>query len=316
VHVFGIDFASIHLDGTLAGPGRWHIAGNAEVHTPWPLPDFSLHIDEHFGSDVDTPQVTVDVADLLHKEIEKVANWSAQLPAGGNGFLTLAKVEPGTDLLAHPLGTLTFQQKLVPFELQLDKSSGSKIKGANEFGDGALLLTQNGAPTSVGTAAAQAISDFFAAAQFLEMSQDDRLAKPSFESYTAGYRLGSDEFSMGEILAEDLRYEEADLGELPKPKLLRRKAGDAYLEMTHGLTLSFGAAGRSQLRDRALSQPAQPAALKVAAAPVTVAHKSTLTVSAGGRTFTSVWRAAQVRDSVTSAPTRSLHVVEIAELPA
>ena len=65
MHVFGIDFASIHLDGTLAGPGRWHIAGNAEVHTPWPLPDFSVHIDEHFGTDRDTPQITVDVADLL-----------------------------------------------------------------------------------------------------------------------------------------------------------------------------------------------------------------------------------------------------------
>ena len=131
------------------------------------------------------------------KEIEKIANWSAQLPAGGDGFLSLAKIDAGADLLAHPLGTLTFQQKLVPFELHLDKASGSKISGANEFGDGALVLTQDGAPTSVGTAAAQSMSDFFAAAQFIEMSQDDRLAKPSFESYTAGYRLGSDRLRDG-----------------------------------------------------------------------------------------------------------------------
>ena len=316
VHVFGIDFASIHLDGTLAGPGRWHIAGNAEVHTPWPLPDFSLHIDEHFGTDVATPPVTVNVADLLHQEIEKIANWSAQLPAGGNSFLSLAKIDAGANLLAHPLGTLTFQQKLVPFELHLDKSSGSKISGANEFADGALVLTQDGTPTSVGTAAAQAMSDFFAAAQFIEMSQADRLSKPSFESYTAGYRLGSEDFDMGEILPEDLRYEEADLGELPQPKLLRRRAGDAYLEITHGITMSFGAAGRSPLRDRALSQPAQAAALRISAAPVTVADKSTLTVTAGGRTFTSVWRATQARNAVTSARTESLHVVELVELPA
>ena len=31
-----------------SGPGKWHIVGNAKVHTPWPLPDFSVHIDEHF----------------------------------------------------------------------------------------------------------------------------------------------------------------------------------------------------------------------------------------------------------------------------
>jgi len=46
------------------------------------------------------------------------------------------------------------------------------------------------------------------------------------------------------------------------------------------------------------------------------ADKSTLTVTAGGRTFTSVWRATQARDAVTSARTESLHVVELVELPA
>jgi hypothetical protein len=316
VHVFGKDFASIHLDGTFAGPGRWHIAGNAKVHTPWPLPDFSVHIDEHFGTDVDTPQVTVDLADLLHKEIVKIANWSAQLPSGGDSFLSLAKIDAGTNVLAHPLGSLTFQQKLVPFELHLDKASGSKISGANEFSGGALALTHGGAPTSVGTAAAQPTSDFFAAAQFIEMSQADKLSKPSFESYTAGYRLASEDFAMGEIFAKDLQYEEADLGEELLPKSSRRMAADAYLELVHGTAMSFGAAGRSPLRDRALAQPAQSTAMKISPAPVAVADKSTLAITADGRTFGSVWRAVQARDAMTAAATTSLHVVELAELSA
>ncbi len=316
VHVFGIDFASIHLDGTFAGPGRWHIAGNAEVHTPWPLPDFSVHIDEHFGTDIDTPQVTVNVAGLLAKEIEKIANWSAQLPTGGDSFLSLAKIDAGTDVLAHPLGSLTFQQRLVPFELHLDKASGSKIDGANEFSGGALALSQGGAVTSVGTAAAQTTNDFFAAAQFIDMSQADRLARPSFESYAAGYRLASEDFDVGEILPEDIGYEEVDLGAVPAPKLQRRRAADVYLESIHGATMAFGAAGRSTLRDRALTQPAQSTALKVSPAPVAVASKSTLAVTAGGRSFASVWRAVQARDAVTAVATTSLHVVELAELAA
>jgi hypothetical protein len=316
VHVFGIDFASIHLDGTFAGPGRWHIAGNAEVHTPWPLPDFSVHIDEHFGNDLDTPQITVDVSALLSKEIAKIANWSAQLPVGSDAFLSLAKIDAGTDLLAHPLGALTFQQKLVPLELRMDKANGSKIKGANEFSGGALVLTQGATPTSIGTAAAQATSDFFAAAQFIEMSQDDKLSKPSFESYTAGYQLASAEFEMGDIVPEPLDYEEVDLGAAPVVKSLRRKASDAYLEATHGPILAFGAAGRSSLRDRSLAQPAQSTAIKVDPAPVTVADKATLAVAGGGRTFTSVWRAAQARAAVTSVDIASVQVVELAELAA
>jgi hypothetical protein len=314
VHVFGVDFASIHLDGTLAGPGRWHLAGNAEVHTPWPLPDFSIHVDEHFGNDVDTPQITVDVADLLSKEIAKIANWSAQLPGGGDSFLSLAKIAAGTDLLAHPLGALTFQQKLIPFELRMDKASGSKIQGANEFSGGALALTQGANPASIGTAAAQTTSDFFAAAQFIEMSQDDKLSKPSFESYTAGYQLASAEFEMGEIIPELLRYEEKDLA--PEPINPPRRAGGEFLEATHGAMLAYGAAGRSPLRDRAITQPAQSTAIKVNPAPVTVADKSTLAVTAGGRTFTSVWRASQAREAVTDVAVASVHVVELAELAA
>ena len=134
VHVFGIDFASVHLEGLLAGPGTLaHRGQRAKVHTPWPLPDFSLSVDEAWGTDRDTPQVTVNVAEQLTKEIANTGNWSAQLPQGSESFLSLADVKAQKDVLAHPLGTLVFQQKLVPFELRMAKASGSKVSGANEF---------------------------------------------------------------------------------------------------------------------------------------------------------------------------------------
>jgi hypothetical protein len=313
VHVFGVDFASIHLDGTLAGPGRWHIAGNAKVHTPWPLPDFSVHIDEHWGTDRDTPQITVNVATQLGKEISKIANWSAQLPKGGDGFLSLADIKAGTDVLAHPLGTLVFQQKLVPFELRMAKASGSRIDGANEFSGGTLQLTQNG--QSVPSAlAAQARSDFFAAAQFLELSQDDKLAKPSFESFTAGYELGDDHYDIGEVVEETLNYEEADLGGVPVPKRLRRIGLGAYAQATHGALLRFGSAGRSTYRNRTLTQPAQSTALRVDPAPVTVATKDSLTVAAGAQVYSSAWRAHQARAASNSVEVANLAVVEVAEI--
>jgi hypothetical protein len=156
--------------------------------------------------------------------------------------------------------------------------------------------------------------DHFAAAQFIEMSQDEKLAKPSFELFTAGYQLASEDFDVGEIFPEQLGYEEADLGEVPVPKLQRRRAKDAYCEAAHGPTMAFGAAGRSPLRDRVLMQPPQATALKVDPTPVTIADKSTLVVSAGGRTFTSVWRATQARESVTYVDAASVQVVELAEL--
>ena len=157
--------------------------------------------------------------------------------------MTLADIKAGTDVLAHPLGTLVFQQKLVPFELRMAKASGSQIDGANEFFAGTLQLTQDGqaVPSALH---AEARGDFFAAAQFLEMSQDDKLAKPSFEAYTAGYELGDDKFEIGDVIEETLNYEEADLGAVACAEGSTSGLG-AYAEATHGALLRFGAAGRS-----------------------------------------------------------------------
>ena len=313
VHVFGIDFASIHLSGSLSGPGHWHIVGDAEVHTPWPLPDFSLHVDAETGTDRDTPQVTVDVSAKLVDQIKDNENWSAQLPRGGDSFLTLADIKPGTDVLAHPLGSLVFQQKLVPFELRMAKASGSKIAGANEFFGGSLVLTQGGAPIPQ-IAPASTRSDFFAAAQFLELSQDDKLAKPSFESFTAGYEVGSDDFDLGEIVEESLGYEEADLGLVRVNRFDRRKSASAYSDAVHGALMRFGAAGASPLRDRALTQPAQSTAVAVKPPPLAVVSKETFDLAAGGRIHTSYWKADQARTSDTVASAKSLQVAELAEL--
>jgi hypothetical protein len=315
VHVFGEDFASIHLDGLLAGPGRWHIAGNATVHTPWPLPDFSLSIDESWGTDRDTPQITVNVGDQLTKEIGKIANWSAQLPQGGESYLTLGDIKGTTDLLAHPLGSLVFQQKLVPFELRLAKASGSAIDGANEFYGPTLALKQGADAVPQGKPPGTR-PDFFAAAQFFELSQDDRLTKPSFESYTAGYALADDAYDLGEIVEETMNYEEADLAVPRVPKKMRRVSLSGYAETVHGPLMGFGAAGLSPLRDKARTQPATPTALKVGPAPMIVAAKSSMQIVAGAARETSYWRADQARRFNLDIDLRATHVAELAEVAA
>ncbi len=311
VEVFGLDFASIRLEGHLAGPGRWRIAGLAKVETPWPLPDFTLNVDESWGTDRETPAITVNIADLLGKEISKTANWSAQLPKGGESYLSLADIKPSAYLLAHPLGSLLFQQKLVPLELRLDKASGSKISGANKFFDAKLKLTQDAVALAAKPPIVQ--KDFFASAQFLEMSQDDKLAKPSFEAYPAGFELSDDGYDLGAIVPSDLGYEEADLGAPRKSRKQRSFSDTLFLESRHGALMQFGSAGLSSLRDKALAQPALPTAIKVNPPPVVVADKSSLSLAAATQ-HSSVWQAEQVRRFTPALAPALNQVAELAEL--
>ena len=311
IEVFGLDFASIRLEGHLAGPGRWRIAGLAKVETPWPLPDFTLNVDESWGTDRATPEITVNIADKLTEEIGKTANWSAQLPKGGEAYLTLADIKAGTDLLAHPLGSLTFQQKRVPLELRLAKASGSKISGANEFRTPELQLTQGA--SSQGKNLVKR-TDFFAAAQFLELSQDDRLAKPSFEAFTAGYELSDEGYDLGARVATNLSYEEADLGAARTLCRDRWQSKSLYLDKMHGALMQFGAAGLSPLRDKALVQPAFPSALKLNPAPLVVADKTSM--QAASAQHSSVWQAEQARSFATNFNPATHQVAELAELTA
>ncbi|APW36747.1 hypothetical protein RD110_05700 [Rhodoferax koreense] len=313
VHVFGMDFAAIRIEGSLAGPGRWRIAGRGVVELPL-LPDVDIHIDEAWGTDRNTPVVTIPLAEKLAAEIGAAGNWSAQLPQGGEACVTVAKIEGVAGLLAHPLGTLVFQQKLVPLELRLAKVSGSRIAGANEYFGPALVLSQ-GAEAEPAGQEVQPRQDFFAAAQFLEMSEADRLAKPSFEAFDAGYALRDSDYAFGAAVAQPLQYEEADLGaDEPVRRKLRHRGLASYLEGTQGPMLQFGAAGRSRLRDKALAQPALKAPLAVKPAPVTVADKSSLAPVTAAGVQHSVWQAAQGLAGMTNVAGQQLQVVELAEL--
>jgi len=316
VHVFGMDFAAIRVEGLLAGPGRWRIAGRGVVELPL-VPDVDIEIDEAWGTDRDTPAVTIALAEKMALEIGTVANWSAQLPQGGEACVTVAEIKGVPGLLAHPLGSLTFQQKLAPLELRLAKASGSKIAGANEYFGPALALSQGGDAVPDAAPVAQQVSpvqDFFAAAQFLEVSQADCLAKPSFEAFPAGYALRDSDFALGSAVPQAMEYEEADLGaDEPVPRRLRYRGQVNFLEAQQGAMLQLGAAGRSQLRDKKLVQPVLQAPMAVRPAPVTLADKATLAPVAGAAMQQSVWQAGQGLASSMGA-TQRVQVAELAEL--
>ena len=106
VDVFGIDFrARSTSTACSAGPGRWHIAGHAtRAHAVAAARLLARTSTSTGASDLDTPEVTVNVAaELCKPRSRRSSNWTAQLPGRRRGYVTLAKIAAGTDVLAHPL---------------------------------------------------------------------------------------------------------------------------------------------------------------------------------------------------------------------
>lgn len=314
---FGIEFG-VRLAGMLAGPGRWRIRGEASVDLGL-FGSVEIDFDESWGSDTDTPLVTENAFELLASEANKRDNWAVQLPPGNESFVTVATREGQTDPLAHPMASLTFTQRRVPLNRTLDKVNDAKIDGPRQLAISAV--TFNDAPVP---AARSAQREQFAASQFFTMSDDDKLAKPSFEAMDAGERFHFDDFEFGPAQATPVDWETRDLSPQPGgfaalgPLALMLQRDHVFAQNPQAVPwlVGTGAAARSPLRTVAERLPLDPTPLVLADAPrMAVAARATqqaaLATPAAG-----TWAAQQALHSgaATAVQAAQWQVVEAYEL--
>ncbi|MGH6635223.1 MAG: DUF6603 domain-containing protein, partial [Gammaproteobacteria bacterium] len=180
----GNKITSVGLDMTLTGPKPWHARGKAKFEVL--SIKHSVRFDARFGQEEELPlPVAVDVTKLLLVATRDVRNWSGQLPQNGNPLVSVRPSGDSTSVLVHPQSELVFRQRVVPLNLTISRFGNTTPTGDRSFALREVKL--NGSevkPTPV--------SEHFAPAQFFEMSDDEKLSRPSFEPLEAGFRFRTD----------------------------------------------------------------------------------------------------------------------------
>lgn len=271
----GHSLAAVKCLGTVEGPGLWHVAGKVSFSILWW--DIDKSFDESWGSSPALGVITTDVRALLAAELARAENWSAQLPAGADGMVTLAPPPGDATLLAHPLGRAVFSQRVVPLGLTLQRYGSTKVAGPIKFELTAIKL----GGVAVPLASCPPVQEHFARAQYLDMSEDDKLAKPSFETMDAGLEFSSATFRpSASVLTTMLDYETAYIdfdshGFNPtRPDTRLRGIG-----VDHGLLgvlAGSGAAARAPQRHDERQAKKTRARVSLAAAPLAAATRDTL----------------------------------------
>lgn len=174
----------LSVAGTLEGPRPLRISGKASFEIFWC--DFTIRFDKTLIEGEKPPlPPAVDVLAELNRTLALPDSWSTQLPANRQHGVSLRKAS-STVLVLDPLGTLVVKQQIVPLNTarDLDTFGGAPIAGARRFQLQARIegVTQDVNP----------IRDAFAPAQFFAMTDDEKLASPSFEDMDAGVVFGSD----------------------------------------------------------------------------------------------------------------------------
>ena len=191
----GKTICSVRVSLHLTGPTPWHVWGSARVELLGIA--VTVRFDEKFGPDaLPPPPPAVDVAALLAAALNDGANWTAQPPAG-EAVVSLRSRQDR--LLAHPLGGLTFRQRVVPLALTIEVYGAAPVEGADRF-----EITD----VSVGNRAVAAgdrdeLRDDFAAAQFLELTDSEKLSRPSFERFISGVTVRFETYDIDELGADE-----------------------------------------------------------------------------------------------------------------
>jgi len=209
----------VEVAGELEGPRPLRLSGKATFKI-W-FVHFSVRFDATLiDGELPPPAPAVDVFALLSSALLDPQNWSTSNvndAAHGVALRTLPTTS-GTDLLVDPLGRLTIKQQVAPLNTaaDLDVFGGAPISGFKRF-----ALSASSANAALESSAVNAP---FAPAQYFAMTDDEKLAAPSYEMMQSGCVFGSadmqfDERSTG-LVAAPLDYQTIIIGEQAASGLL------------------------------------------------------------------------------------------------
>jgi hypothetical protein len=188
--------AGISVSCELSGPTPWHGKGDASLEILF----FSIDVgfDVTWGDDSPSlPTPTEDVLPLVLAAVNKDESWRSELPANTTQSVTLREATPPPgSLLVHPFGVLSVSQKVVPLDFKIDRFGNKKPSGDTSF-----AISRPGGGTDD-------TREQFAVAEFVTMSDSEKLSRKSFEQMKSGLRFGVGEGSEARARVEkDVTYE-------------------------------------------------------------------------------------------------------------
>jgi len=192
--------AGIFLNFALSGPTPWNARGTASLKILFFK--VSVSFNETWGETRDTTLPDVAVLPKLLEALAKKDNWRAELPAQSGLQVTVRDLAALDDVIIHPAGTLIVSQKIVPLDITIQKFGNTKPQDADRFtissvSTGATLLETN------------KVRDQFAPAQYLEMSDSEKLSRKSFEKMVSGAKVRSSEkIKATHVVGREIKYEQ------------------------------------------------------------------------------------------------------------
>jgi len=195
--VWGEPLFAVRLEGTLLGDRPWTVSGKATFEI-W-IFDYTVDFSHTWGdAEPEAPPPEVDVGPEVIFALSDPRSWTAELPTGARNPVALRRVA-GTETRLHPLGSLSVAQRVVPLGVPLTRFGNSRLSGQSLFRIDRVSV--GGVPVET-----DPVKEPFALAQFVDMTDDEKIGSPAFESHPAGVRLRSAPLANGPAVEAGADY--------------------------------------------------------------------------------------------------------------
>ena len=215
----------VMVELTLTGPAPWRAQGRANFTVLFL--SGSIRFDVQFGRAA-PPEMPAPahVTPLLLTALRDAGNWTTQLPPGEHPVAAIRDTG-GAAVYVHPLADLQVRQRVVPLGREISRFGSTAVAGDRRFT--VAVLAASGAVLTDEQAGVTPVDDFFAPAQFTEMTDDEKLVAPAFEPMQAGIRFGVRRYIAGAGFAEEEMSYERKAVYGPAPGTARELVRDAAI---------------------------------------------------------------------------------------
>ncbi|HRJ84839.1 MAG TPA: hypothetical protein PK753_04120 [Ignavibacteria bacterium] len=187
---------AVSFKGQLEGPSPWNVNGVADFEVL--EISYSIDFNKTFGYTQQAIPGPYDVYTEFKNAVQNKSSWSADASSNINELVTIRDVsnDVSSQLVVSPFGILKVSQKVVPLGISLDKFGNNSIASGNMFDIKVPGVSKR-------------VKEMFAAANFFELSDADKLAKPSFEEFDSGVDFSDkNAFDSGIGVEIELKYEQ------------------------------------------------------------------------------------------------------------
>ncbi|MEV5410328.1 DUF6603 domain-containing protein [Thermopolyspora sp. NPDC052614] len=252
----GTPLLHAQLEANLEGPAPWHAYGHLEFGILFLKG--RIDVDITVGEAVSAQAPRVDLETVLRSALEADDAWTTDSPPSATTGVSL-RGGPAGGLVMSPFGRFTVRQRALPLSTTITRY------GAAVPEPGTATRFEVRAVTVGGTRQVDppAVFDGFAAAQYAELSDDERLSRPAFEQMPSGvtatvsaHRWPQDAAGTPIARTADIVYDEAVIDDVdaPTPDPVGRRLDPALAGL---LVASGAAAGSASRRAQAVRGPDQ-----------------------------------------------------------